>query len=139
MTWTDTQQQAVARLWELRAQELTWPGDSSPARIAERRLHDLVYQVCNPPQADAPVTLQHDHPDVVPLRLAAGIRPPQQVVTGEDRATLLQWLPEVVRFTTTLQQRMALDGWRTNEDHFVVGSLDSARELLAGEGFAGGP
>ena len=123
---------ALARLWQLRDNELFRAGDSSPARIAERIVGDRFYpdpphppnsrELAEREQADAfaqryrPVRWAPEYPD-------------RQLITGERREWLLQWLPEVVAPWTTWKQKTVLDGFTGDT------TLTQVREFMAREGF----
>lgn len=123
---------ALARLWELRDAELRGAGDSTPERIAERIVGDSIYP--KPPHPPNSRELaSREQMDAFPhrrrpVRWAPGC-PDRQLVTGERREWLLQWLPEVVAPWTTSRQHTVLDG-------FTGGTtLAHVRDFMAREGF----
>jgi hypothetical protein len=122
---------ALSRLWELRDAELYGAGDSTPTRIAERIVGDSRYP--KPPRPPKFRELaSHECIDTGahrrPVRWAPGC-PDRQLVTGERREWLLQWLPEVVAPWATRKQHTVLDGFTANT------TLAQVREFLAREGF----
>lgn len=119
---------AIGRLWALRDLELALAGDSTAARVAERRRRQELPEA-SPPATASQLTghVANAHREREALQAAAG-EPLQELVTGRPRAALLQWL-DAVEYTTP-PQRQALDGVRAGDT-----SLDAVRQLLAGEGF----
>ncbi|MCK2240097.1 MULTISPECIES: hypothetical protein [unclassified Crossiella] len=131
-TSTTRRAQALDRLRRLRDCELRSPRDSTPARVAYRQANDPMYPPAPPPLSyEEALRAEEAAPANERSLIAEGIRLSQEVVTGEWRRQLMQWLPEVTSHTTTLLQRQALDGWHPTG----TGTLVAARGLLTEDGF----
>lgn len=121
---------ALEQLWRLRDSEILHAGHSSPAYIAARIANELGYPQPPRPRSKHVLDMEASRPiSTRTPRRASWCDPDRQIVTGQHRAELLQWLPEVVGLRTTAKQMAVLDGITART------SLTYVRELLASEGF----
>lgn len=122
---------AIMRVWRLRDAELQ-VGDSAPRQVAERITKGNFPAPLPPYTFDelashAEIRQNVDERPGARLKRAPGYPPDQQVVTGEPREQLRQWL-EAMRSCTRAQIR-ALDGF---DGEATVAQVHA---VLAGEGF----
>jgi hypothetical protein len=120
---------ALAQLWRLRDDELVRAGHSTPAYIAARVANEFAYPRPPRPRSKADLDQYTRRGPMADPKVAAWCDEDRQIVTGEHRAALMQWLPEVVSQFTTKKQMYVLDGYTERT------SLSYVRELLASEGF----
>ncbi|MFI5736089.1 hypothetical protein ACIA49_38605 [Kribbella sp. NPDC051587] len=124
---------ALARLWRLRDKELRDVGETDPRYIAGRILNDPAYPAPTPRTSQQ---LQEDEVSEQSALVSRARRPrsrqapaDRQLVTGQRRDALIQWLKLVTRNFTTGRVSAALDGFTRST------SLITVRSLLAVEGF----
>jgi hypothetical protein len=118
---------AIYRVWTLRDKELSSVGDSTPRRIAER-IANRSYPDPEPSLSSRELAT-HERLDLNGQERprAPWCEPDQQLVTGQPRKQLLQWLRAMSNATS--KQCRALDG--LGPDSHIA----AAREFLASEGF----